>query len=136
MSKTNLGHKQKNREEIDLLSSRIDLLQGKDKLLMTMYLENGYSFFKIAKVTGLSQASISRRINRLIKKLLKGRFLSCLRNRDKLNRYQMLIAKDYFLKGLSIREIAKKRVCTIYQMRETILDIKRILNECEDVNSK
>ena len=91
MSKTDFKDKQKNREEIDLLSSRLHLLDGKDKLLMTMYLENGYSVFKISKVTGLSQASISRKINRLTKKLLEGKYLSCLRNSDKLNRYQMKI---------------------------------------------
>jgi predicted DNA-binding protein YlxM (UPF0122 family) len=136
MPQKSLGDKQKNREQIDLLSSRIDLLKGKDRLLMTMYLENGYSFFEIAKVTGMNQASISRRIKRLKKKLLEGRYLSCLRNSDKLNRYQMLLAKDYFLRGLSMKEIAIKRHCSFYQVREKIQKIKSILNQCEYAKTK
>lgn len=136
MSQKNLENKKNNRARFEMLRGRLDLLDGKDRLLMTMYLENGYSKFEISKVTGLSQAGISRRINRLTKKLLEGKYLACLRNSDKLNRYQMAIAKYYFLKGLSIREIAIKRHRSIYHIRETIVEIKNILNECEYADAK
>jgi len=136
MPQKSLGDKQKNREQIDLLSSRIDLLKDKNRLLMTMYLENGYSFFEIAKVTGMNQASISRRIKRLKKELLEGKYLTCLRNRNKFDRYQMAIAKDYFLRGLSMKEIAAKRQCSFYHIREIILEIRNILNDCEYAKTK
>ncbi len=136
ISKDSLKDKKSKRAHIDLLSSRLDLLDGKDRLLMTMYLENGYSIFKISKVTGLCHTSIARRIKRLTKKLLEGRYITCLRNRDKLNRDQMVIAKDYFLRGLSIREITIKRRRSVYHVRETISNIKNILKECEYVNAK
>ena len=131
LSQDRLEEKKKNRAQIDVLRSRLDLLDGKDRLLMTLYLENGYSIFKISKVTELCQSSIARRIKRLTKKLTEGRYITCLRNSDKFNRYQMVIAKDYFLKGLSIREITKKRRRSLYNIRETISKIKSILNECE-----
>ena len=131
VSQNNLVEKNINRDQIDLLRRRLDLLDGKDKLLMTLYLENGYSIFKISKVTDLCQSSIARRIKRLTKKLTEGRYITCLRNSDKFNRYQMVIAKDYFLKDLSMREIALKRCRSLYHIRETISKIKRILNECE-----
>ncbi|MHC4572498.1 MAG: hypothetical protein ACYS0C_10545, partial [Planctomycetota bacterium] len=41
------------RDRIDLLRSRVSLLAGKDKLLMTMYLENGNSFRQMARLTGV-----------------------------------------------------------------------------------
>jgi predicted DNA-binding protein YlxM (UPF0122 family) len=136
ISQKDLTDKSSNRTRNDVLRNRIDLLDGKDRLLMTMYLENGYSLFKISKVTGMCEASISRRIKRLTKKLLEGRYITCLRNSDKFNRYQMVLAKDYFLRGLSMREITIKRRCSLYQVRENILKIKSILNECKYANTK
>ncbi len=89
-----LGAKNQYRDEIDLLRGRMNLLNGKDKVLMTMYLENGNSFRQIARLTGISDTSIARRINRLTKRLLDSQYIICLRNRDKLTREQMAIAKD------------------------------------------
>ena len=136
LSKQNLKDIRNDRTHIELLRSRLDLLDGKDKLIMTLFLENGYSFFKISQVTDMCRTSIARRINRLIKKLLKGKYLTCIQNCDKFNRYQMAIAKDYFLRGLSIREITKKRHRSVYHVRETIFQIKSILNECGCTDTK
>lgn len=136
MSQKHLEDKKNNRAQIELLRSRLNLLYGKDKFLMTLYLENGYSIFQISRLTALCETSIARRINRLTKKLLEGRYITCLRNRDKFNRYQMAIAKDYFLTGLSMRKITKKRRRSFYHVRETILKIKSILDECESIDKK
>lgn len=136
VTQKNLEDMNDNRAWIDVIRSRLDLLEGKDRLLMTMYLENGYSIFKISTVTDLCQASIARRIKRLTKILLEGRYITCLRNRDRFNRYQMEIAKDYFLKGFSMRQINIKRRRSYYHIRKTILKIKSILNECESNNTK
>ena len=127
VSQKNLKEKKNNRAQIEQLRSRIDLLDGKDKFLMTLYLEDGYSIFQISRLTALCETSIARRINRLTKKLLEGRYIACLRYRDKFNRKQMAIAKDYFLTGLSMREITTKRNRSFYHVRETILKIKNIL---------
>lgn len=136
MSQKHLKDKKNNRAQIELLRGRLNLLYGKDKFLMTLYLKNGYSIFQISRLTALCETSIARRISRLTKKLLEGRYITCLRNRDKFNRYQMAIAKDYFLTGLSMREITKKRRRSFYHVRETISKIKSILKECESTDSK
>ena len=130
ISQKTLEDKNRYRDEIDLLRGRLNLLDGKDKVLMTMYLENGNSFRQIARLTGISDTSIARRINRLTKRLLDSQYIICLRNRDKFNREQMTIAKDYFLTGMSMREIAIKRCWSCYHVRETIIKIKSILNDC------
>lgn len=136
VSEKNLEDKNKNRIQIDLLRRRLSLLEGKDKLLMTMYLENGNSIFQISRMTGLSQTSLARRINGLTKRLIEGQYIECIRNRDKFNKSQMAIAKDYFLTGLSIRKITIKRHRSRYHVRETIKKIKSILNRCENANQK
>jgi predicted DNA-binding protein YlxM (UPF0122 family) len=130
ISQTMLEAEKRRRGELDLLRSRLHLLNGKEKVLMTMYLENGSSFRQIARLTGVSDTSIARRINRLTKRLIDGQYIVCLRNRDKFTRDQMTIAKDYFMVGLSMKEIAIKRRWSRYHVRETIIKIKSILNDC------
>lgn len=130
LSQTMLEAEKRRRDELDLLRSRLHLLNGKEKVLMTMYLENGSSFRQIARLTGVSDTSIARRINRLTKRLIDGQYIACLRNRDKFTRDQMTIAKDYFLVGLSMKEIAVKRRWSCYHVRETIIKIKSVLNDC------
>ncbi len=103
ISQKTLETKNRYRDEIDLLRGRLNLLDGKDKVLMTMYLENGNSFRQIARLIGISDTSIARRINGLTKRLLDSQYIICLRNRDKFTREQMTIAKDYFLTGMSMR---------------------------------
>jgi predicted DNA-binding protein YlxM (UPF0122 family) len=130
ISQTTLEAEKRRRDELDLLRSRLHLLNGKDKVLMTMYLENGSSFRQIARLAGVSDTSIARRINILTERLTDGEYITCLRNRDKFTRDQMTIAKDYFLVGLSMKEIAVKRRWSRYHVRETIIKIKSILNDC------
>ena len=125
-----LEAEKRRRGELDLLRSRLHLLNGKEKVLMTMYLENGSSFRQIARLAGVSDTSIARRIRILTERLTDGEYITCLRNRDKFTRDQMTIAKDYFLVGLSMKEIAVKRRWSRYHVRETIIKIKSILNDC------
>ncbi len=129
ISQKTLEDKNRYRDEIDLLRGRLNLLDGKDKLLMTMYLENGNSFRQIARLTGISDTSIARRINGLTKRLLDSQYIICLRNRDKFTREQMIIAKDYFLTGMSMREIVIKRHWSFYHVRETLKKIQTILKD-------
>ncbi len=130
ISQTTLEAEKRRRDELDLLRSRLNLLDGKEKVLMTMYLENGNSFWQIAQLTGVNETSIARRIHILTERLTDGEYITCLRNRDKFTRDQMTIAKDYFLVGLSMKEIAVKRRWSRYHVRETIIKIKSILNDC------
>ncbi|MBW7991596.1 MAG: hypothetical protein FVQ84_16505 [Planctomycetes bacterium] len=136
VSQKSLDDKNKNRAQIDLLRSRLSLLDGEDKLLMTMYLENGNNSFQISRMNGLCRTSIARRINRLTIRMLDGRYITCIRNRRKFNKHQMAIAKDYFLTGLSIKKIALKRHSSRYCVTETIKKIKSILEECGYTNTK
>jgi predicted DNA-binding protein YlxM (UPF0122 family) len=115
------------RDRIDLLRSRVGLLTGRDKALMTMYIENGSSFGQMARLAGVNQASVARRIYKITQRLMNGEYITCLRNRDKFNKGELDIAKDYFLDGLSIKKIAKKRDFTYYCVRKALKKIQRII---------
>ena len=119
----------RHRGGIELLRSRLNLLVGTDKLLMTMYIEHGNSIRQIARIRGASEASVARRIRAITNRLADGPYIDCLRNRDKLTRRQLVIAKDYFLMGLSIRRIASKRRWSYYRVREALNKIRSIVTE-------
>lgn len=121
--------KNRYRDEIELLRARLNLLNGKDKVMMTMYLENGNSFRQIAQLTGISDTSIARRINGLTKRLIDGQYIVCLRNREKFTSEQMTVAKDYFLTGLSMREIAVKQHRSFYHVRKVLKRVQSILKD-------
>jgi len=127
-----LKDKNEYRDRIDLLRSRVNLLTGKDKLLMTMYLENSNSFRQMARLAGVNESCIARRIYRLIKRLLDGEYITCLRNRDKFSKRELAIAKDYFLLGLSMKKIAVKRRRSYYRVRETLKKIQRLITITAD----
>ena len=119
------------RDRIDLLRSRVNLLTGKDKLLMTMYLENSNSFRQMARLAGVNESRIARRIHRVTKRLIDGEYITCLRNRDKFSKRELAVAKDYFLLGLSMKKIAGKRRWSYYHVRETLKKIQRLVTIIE-----
>ena len=120
-----LETRKQSRDEIDLLRSRLVLLDIKDKVLMTMYLENGNSFRQIARLLGVSEATISRRVRALSRRLTDGVYIDCLRNRRLFTKQQMDVAKDYFLTGLSMRQIAANRACNYHEVRDTLREMRR-----------
>ena len=117
----------RHRGGIELLRGRLNLLSGTDKLLMTMYIEHGNSIRQIARIRGVSEASVARRIRSITKRLTDGPYIDCLRNRNKLTRLQLAVAKDYYLLGLSMRRIAAKRRWSYYRVRDTINEIQSIM---------
>lgn len=115
--------------EIDLLRNRLNLLDGRDRVMMAMYVENGNSFRQIARLLGVKDGVISRRIRRLQKGLIDSEYITCLRRRGRFTAHQMTIAKDYFLVGMSQKRIAVKRRLSLYHVRNTIETIQKILND-------
>jgi len=62
-------------DEFDLLRSRAQVLNGKDRALMKMYFEKGSSFSQMAKLAGVNEVTIARRIHKLTRRLAEN---SCL----------------------------------------------------------
>jgi DNA-directed RNA polymerase specialized sigma subunit len=111
---------------IYLLKTRVGLLTGRDKILMTMYLQNGNTFYQMAKLAGVDESTIARRVHKIAKRLIDSEYIYCLRNRDRLNKKEMNIAGDYFLKGFSMKKIARRRRLTYYRVYITLCKIKSL----------
>jgi len=115
------------RDRIDLLRSRVGLLSGEDRMLMTMYIENGNSFRQMARLAGVNEARIARRIHKVTERLMNGEYITCLRNRNRFEEGELDVAKDYLLAGLSIKKIARRRDRTYYGVRKTLKKIQGII---------
>jgi predicted DNA-binding protein YlxM (UPF0122 family) len=113
-------------ERIDLLRSRAGLLTGKDRALMKIYLENSGTFRQMARLASVNEANIARRIHKLIRRLLDGQYITCLRNRDKFSDEQIEMARDYFVDGLPMSKIANRHDTTYYTVRQTMKLIQRL----------
>ena len=112
--------------KIDLLRSRVGLLTGKDRALMQIYLDNSGTFSQMAKIAGVNEANIARRIYKLVRRLLDGQYITCLRNRDKFTQEQIEMARDYFVDGLPMGEIADRHEITYYEVRKTMKKIQQL----------
>lgn len=117
---------------IDLLRTRIDILSGKDRVLMQMYLESGLTFGRMARVAGVNECTIARRIHKLTCLLLDSEYITCLRNRSRFSSLELAIAKDYYFEDLGQKKIAQRRNVTVYQVRKALRKIQefvRVLNK-------
>ncbi len=127
ISQKSLQARNEVRDRIDLLRSRATLLTGKDRLLMTMYLDNANTFRQMARLAGVNEANIARRIHKIIKRLIDGEYITCLRNREIFSNAEMVIAKQYLLLGWSIRKIASEQGCSYYRAHKSLKKIQRLV---------
>lgn len=114
------------REQIDVLRRRVELLRGRDRLMMIMYLDNGISFRQMGRLMGLNETSIARRVHKLAHRLLEGQYVTCIKNRDKLTRMEMLVATDCFVRGISQKDVAEKRKCSQYRVRRILRKVREL----------
>jgi hypothetical protein len=117
------------RDRVDLLRSRVCHLRGIDRLLMTMYLENGININQMARMCGKSPSTIYRRICKLTRLLIESEYIQCLRIRDRFSKTEMLFAREYFLEGFSYRKIARRHCISAYKVRKMLMGILGVL-EC------
>ena len=103
-------------DRIDRLRARAYLLSDKDRTLLAMYLDAGSSVRQIARLTAMSPSTISRRIRRIIHRLLNDIYAACLRHRDRFSDLELAIARDYFIRGLSARRISREHDVSYYSV--------------------
>jgi hypothetical protein len=111
------------RGRMDIVRQRANFLDGRDRALMQLYLDAGTSIRQLARLIDTHEAKVARKINRLMKRLNDRRYIIFLRNRDRFGKAQMSIARDYFVRGLSIRQMAEQRGCTFYRMQRQVKNI-------------
>lgn len=119
------------REQLELLQDRSHLLCPEDRLLVKLYVQTGDSIRQIAHLLGQNRATVARRIGKIVRRLADQQYLSCVQNRDRLTHRQLKLARDYFLRGLSLRELTSKHNMTYHQVRTHIQVLKKINNRAQ-----
>jgi len=118
--------------EADTMLRRVNLLTGHERAMMTLYFEKGTSFRQIAKLAGVDERTVSRRIHAISSRLMDGRYGRCLRNREMFTNHELAIAKEHFVRGKSIRALTKEKRTTYHKMRATVNRIERVLELLKD----
>jgi DNA invertase Pin-like site-specific DNA recombinase len=117
------------RDVMEVLRSRVSLLAGAERALLTMYLESGSSVCQIARLTGLRRSTVARRIRKVITRLCDETYLVCVRQRGRFSERELTLIKDYFVRGLSERGIARSRAVSLYRVRVTLRKARQLLAE-------
>ena len=117
------------RQSVDVLRDKLNLLDGNDRALMEMYLDAGSSFRQMARLAGVNEVTVARRIRSMTRRLVNGQYLNCLRHRERLTAMELKVAKDYYLKALPIRRISVRRGWSYYHAQRTVAKIRRLLGE-------
>ncbi len=109
------------------LISEAGRLKGRDRVWVLMHLKNGSSINQIARLSGVSPSTVSRRIRRTVALLSGGRYLSRLKYSRRLSPVEIQIAEDNLVRGLSMRQIARNHRLSYYRVRMTIKRIRTML---------
>jgi DNA-directed RNA polymerase specialized sigma subunit len=111
-------------DRVNVLRSRMGLLKGRDRYLMQMYLENAATYRQMARVAKVNEANVARRIHKLIRRLLDGQFIACLRASAGLTESEKEMARQYLVEGTAMKKIAKKNGVSYYAVRTLIKKIQ------------
>ena len=91
-----------------------------------MYLENANSFRQLAQLLGVSEATVARRVKKIISRIGNRDIEDVLAKSSKLSRRQKKIARDYFLRGLNVKTIARKYKMTYYNTQRIINFLRKL----------
>jgi uncharacterized protein (DUF111 family) len=116
--------KGRHRDQMEMLGDRVNLLGGADRVLMIMYMQNGNSFRQIARVRGISETSVARRVQRIIRRLANSEYVRCTKSAERLTADQMAMAREFFLLGQSMGRIAARRCSSVHHVRKALEDIR------------
>ncbi|MFA5555288.1 MAG: hypothetical protein WDA68_12170 [Phycisphaerae bacterium] len=113
------------RNRLETYRSRLEFLNEPDRILVKMFLDNANSYRQISKLLGVSVSTVSRRIEKITNRLSSENFSDVLRSRDSLAAVHLELAKDYFVRGLTIRALSDKYKTSFYRIWKILRDIKK-----------
>ena len=117
---TAAGRPLRPRDVKELLRLRGTLLTGRDRALIEMYLDNGETVRRIATLAAVTPSCVARRIRTITQRLVDPTYPVCLANRQNFTTTELRIVKEYFVRGLSIQRISRRRRLSRHRIRKAI----------------
>jgi len=102
--------------------ARVDMLPAGQRAIVTLFL-NGRSFRMLAKNAGVNEATVARRLRKIVSRIISDDFLAAL-SQDDMSKEKIEIIRDYFINGLSVKAIAKKTGISRYRVSKIIRQLK------------
>jgi len=118
-------------EQIELLQWRMELLEPRDRVLLEAYYRGNLSLRKLGWLCGLSECTVSQRIEKISLRLLKKDYITILRYKKGIDSQHRKVAYDHFLLGLGYRTIADKHKLSCHTVRKTVKSLKQWLSATE-----
>ncbi len=116
------------RNTMEAIRHRAQFLSEPDRTLISMYIDNTNSYRQIAKLAGVNEVTVARRIKKILKRLSNNSYDIISLNCERLSKLEQQLAREYFIKGIPLRLIAKKHKLSYYKTRQIISFIKRMTN--------
>ena len=110
----------------ELLRLRGHLLTGGDRALIEMHLESGETLRRMATLADVTPSCIARRLAVIAQRLADPTYAVCLAQRREFTRLELRVARDYFVRGLSIRRICEQRDVSRHRVRAAIRKAREI----------
>ncbi|MFA5783574.1 MAG: hypothetical protein WC962_01710 [Phycisphaerae bacterium] len=113
------------RDAVESLCEKADQLAEPDRTLVRMYLENANSFRQMAKLLGVSEVTVSRRVKKIIARLNEPQTESLFNTKIRLKPKQRKIATAYFINGQGVETISRKYRLSCYKIRKVINSLRK-----------
>jgi len=114
------------------LRMRLDLLEGKERSMLELYLEHNASYSRLAELTGMSERYLARKVRRLLRRLLSEEYVSIVRHKKLFGTKTLEVAYDRYILGMSVRSISKKRNLSRYRVNNRIRWLQEWLNNNDE----
>lgn len=101
------------------LSTRVDMLPEKQRTFVRLF-QNTQKYRPIAKIAGVNEATIARRLKKIAQQISNNNFITALSQNSSLPSEKMEILKDYFVTDQPMIRIAQNRRLTYYKVRKMI----------------
>jgi uncharacterized protein YerC len=108
-------------DTFEKLAARVELLDEEQRLLIRLF-QAGQSYKAIAVMAGTNEATIARKLRKIVRRISDDRFIAVLLERNtQIKRTKIL--KEKFINGKTIRQIAKNTGLSPYKIRKIINSI-------------
>ena len=108
------------RERIERVWARAHLLTKRDRALLALHVDAGNSFHQIARLLGVRPTTIARRIRKITERLIDQTYPLCVRSPECFTRRELTIIRDFFITGLTMKEISEDRNVSYYRARAAV----------------
>ncbi len=107
----------------ELHTARVEMLNNEQITLVKIF-QNRPSFRAIAKMAGVNEATIARRLKKIARFISSESFSAALSRKYNVPQEKMNVIAKHFINGLSIRAITQNTGLSVYKIRKIISQMR------------